>query len=333
VSSLESETRMHCPSCRSEYRPGIERCSECGGELLPGDMPDPPDLRLKEPPPDPVTVFTSRDPALFPVARSILEGEEVPFFVRGEELQDLFGIGRLGLGFNPIVGPIEIQVSAADVERARELLAEVEPPETETEIEEADAGRADTGEADPASIAIPYRPPLASPLSRLEAAAPTAPLVASPRARNCFRFLVAAEAILTLGSWFIQPRWWREFPTALWNGVLDYFPVGALDEVPTEIAPFVMALSLMASIGLLFFSPQARIVYALVWGWWLVGALLGGPRLGYGLDSLVGGLIGLLGGAILALAFYGPIAEVFAAKKAAKAAGRPRARPTPTSPG
>lgn len=323
---------MYCRSCRSEYRPGIEHCSDCGVELLPGDLPDPPDLRLKEPPSQPVTVFTSRNPALFPVARSILESEEVPYFVRGEELQELFGIGRLGLGFNPIVGPIEIQVSAADEERARELLAEVEPPETETEIEEADAVQADAGEADPASIALPYRTPLAPPRSRREDDAPTAPSGASRRARNAFRLLVAAEAVLTLGAWYIQPRWWREFPTALWDGVLGYFPIGALEGVAAGVTPLAMALSLMAWIGLLFFSPQARIVYALVRGWWLVGALLGGPRLGYGLYSLVGGLLGLLGGAILALAFYGPIAEVFVAKKAAKAAGRPRPRPTPTSP-
>jgi hypothetical protein len=323
---------MYCRSCRSEYRPGIAHCSDCGGELLPGDLPDSPDLRLKEPPPQPVTVFTSRNPALFPVARSILESEEVPYFVRGEELQDLFGIGRIGLGFNPLVGPIEIQVPAAEAERARELLTGVEPPETETEVEDAGAGQADAGEVDPASIALAYRTPLAPPRSRREDDAPTAPSGASRRARNAFRLLVAAEAMITLGAWYIQPRWWREFPMALWDGVLEYFPVGPLEEVAAGVTPFAMALSLMASIGLLLFSRQARIVYAVVWGWWLVSSLVGAPRLGYGLYSLVVSLIGLLGGAILALAFYGPIADVFAAKKAATAAQN-RRRPAPTSPG
>jgi hypothetical protein len=138
--------------------------------------------------------------------------------------------------------------------------------------------------------------------------------------------------MITLGAWYIQPRWWREFPMALWDGVLEYFPVGPLEEVAAGVTPFAMALSLMASIGLLLFSRQARIVYAVVWGWWLVSSLVGAPRLGYGLYSLVVSLIGLLGGAILALAFYGPIADVFAAKKAATAAQN-RRRPAPTSPG
>jgi len=30
----------YCPDCFSEYREGVERCSDCGAELLPGSPPE-----------------------------------------------------------------------------------------------------------------------------------------------------------------------------------------------------------------------------------------------------------------------------------------------------
>lgn len=308
---------MYCKTCRSEFRPGIERCSDCGAELLPGDLPDPADLRLKEPPPDPVTVFTSRNPALFPVARSILEGEEVPFFVRGEELQDLFGIGRLGLGFNPIVGPVEIQVPAADAERARELLAEIELAEVD-EPEPAEGDR-ETVELRTESASSPPR----------EGTAHTVVPLASPRARSMFRFLVAADLVIMLARRLLPLQWLDEFPDTLWDEIQTYFGVGELEERIAVLALFGLALSMAASIGLLYFSPRARSLYAFLWCLWLVVSWLAGPEIDYGFDSSLRLLGNLLGGAILALAFYGPIAEVFAEKKAAR---RRRRRTRATSP-
>ena len=41
-------------------------------------------------------------------------------------LQDLFGWGRLGgLGYNPIVGPIRLQVAEKDADAAAELLSDL----------------------------------------------------------------------------------------------------------------------------------------------------------------------------------------------------------------
>lgn len=311
---------MYCKSCRSEYRPGIERCSDCGAELLPGDLPDPVDLRLKEPPPDPVTVFTSRDPALLPVARSILEGEEVPFFVRGEELQDLFGIGRLGLGFNPIVGPIEIQVPAEMAERARELLAAVEDavvdePEPKP-AEEDDETAGQNAEA------------LSSPGADRSARAGM-PL-ASLRARVVFRSLVAADLIIVLVRQRLPLRWLDELPEPMWDELLTYFGYGALEERIDSLAWLENSLFVVAWIGLLRLSPWARSLYTLLLCWSFVSYCLGGPTIDYGLDSSLRLLGRLLAGAIVALAFYGPIAEVFAEKKAAR---RRRRRHRATSPG
>ena len=73
---------------------------------------------------EPVTVLETGDPALLAVAKSLLEDANIPFFAKGEGIQDLFGAGRLG-GFNPITGPVELQVSADDAAEARSVLIEL----------------------------------------------------------------------------------------------------------------------------------------------------------------------------------------------------------------
>jgi hypothetical protein len=66
-------------------------------------------------------VLRTADAGLISLAKSLLEGEEIEYLVRGENLQDLFGAGRLG-GYNYISGPAEFLVHAHDAERARTLL-------------------------------------------------------------------------------------------------------------------------------------------------------------------------------------------------------------------
>lgn len=79
-----------------------------------------------ERPPDPnihlTTVFRSGDPAQIAVAKSLLEGEQIEYLVRGDALQDLFGYGRIALGYSIVTGPAEFVVREEDAERARELL-------------------------------------------------------------------------------------------------------------------------------------------------------------------------------------------------------------------
>jgi hypothetical protein len=74
---------------------------------------------------DPVTVLETGDPGLLGVARSLLESAGIPNFAQGEALQDLFGVGRL-VGFNPVTGPVRLQVSADDAEEARAVLMQLE---------------------------------------------------------------------------------------------------------------------------------------------------------------------------------------------------------------
>jgi hypothetical protein len=77
---------------------------------------------------EPVTVLESGDPAVLAVAKSLLESADIPFFAKGEGLQNLFAGGTLA-GFNPFVGPVELQVSPDDAADARAVLIKLIPPD------------------------------------------------------------------------------------------------------------------------------------------------------------------------------------------------------------
>jgi hypothetical protein len=49
----------------------------------------------------------------------------IEYFTKGDEIQDLFGAGRLG-GLNILCGPMEFVVAAEDAPTARELLAHLD---------------------------------------------------------------------------------------------------------------------------------------------------------------------------------------------------------------
>ena len=76
---------------------------------------------------EPVTVLETGDPALLAVAKSLLEAAGIAFFAKGEALQNLFGAGTVS-GFNPITGPVELQVSADDAADAQAALIELSRP-------------------------------------------------------------------------------------------------------------------------------------------------------------------------------------------------------------
>lgn len=72
-----------------------------------------------------VTVFTTGDPALIALIKSLLKESQIPYSLKGEGVQDLFGIGRLGAGYNIITGPVQIQVPTQWAQEARELLSDL----------------------------------------------------------------------------------------------------------------------------------------------------------------------------------------------------------------
>lgn len=110
---------MFCPRCRSEYREGLVTCPECDVGLL-AELP-----AERQPAPryvDLVTVLRGFDTPTMLVASSRLNDTGIPFFLKGEGVQDLFALGRMGLGFSPVAGPPEVQVSREDEARARAVL-------------------------------------------------------------------------------------------------------------------------------------------------------------------------------------------------------------------
>ncbi|KKM11226.1 hypothetical protein SY88_09815 [Clostridiales bacterium PH28_bin88] len=110
---------MFCPSCKYEYVDGVKECPDCKVALI-EDLETEKKPRLEYV--ELVTVLATGDPALIAIAKSILECAGIKYFAKGERLQDLFGYGRLGPGFNPLTGPVEIQVARDDEEAARDLL-------------------------------------------------------------------------------------------------------------------------------------------------------------------------------------------------------------------
>jgi len=115
---------MFCPKCGAEYQPWIMTCAECNVELemqKPGDE-KPEYINL-------VTVYETGNPAIITIAKSILNSENIHFNMKGDGVQDLFGGGRIGTGFNPLVGPVQVQVDEKDASLARELLSDLEESE------------------------------------------------------------------------------------------------------------------------------------------------------------------------------------------------------------
>ena len=113
---------MFCPTCGEEYGWDVMVCPVCDVDTvdrLPGPAPKP-DAAL-------VSVLATGDAGLIAIAKSLLESEGIDYFVRGDGLQDLAGLGRI-TGFSYVFGPAEFWVRAEDADRARDLLRDLSTP-------------------------------------------------------------------------------------------------------------------------------------------------------------------------------------------------------------
>ncbi len=72
-----------------------------------------------------VCVFESGNAALVFLAKSVLEHAEIPYITKNERVQELFGVGRIGAGFNLVTNPIQLQVKRQFAESAREDLKDI----------------------------------------------------------------------------------------------------------------------------------------------------------------------------------------------------------------
>ena len=103
--------------CGDEYQPGHVRCADCDAALV-ERLP----AGIDAEPFEMVTVLETGDQTLVAVAKSILDSAGIPCIARNEALQNLFGWGSVGTGFNAAMGPIRLQVLREDEPVARELL-------------------------------------------------------------------------------------------------------------------------------------------------------------------------------------------------------------------
>ncbi len=104
---------MFCPNCKTEYRPGFTRCSDCGSELV-DRLPEEPrhahdrrtdNVKL-------VPVLQTNDQSDVLSIKVALDSEGIEYILQGETLS---GFRRSD--------PVVLLVSQDDVERVRTLLA------------------------------------------------------------------------------------------------------------------------------------------------------------------------------------------------------------------
>lgn len=76
-----------------------------------------------------VTIFKSGHEGLIALAKSILDEANIEYLIKNEGVQDLVGLGVFGTGFNPLTGPIQIQVLPEKEVEARELLKDLKESE------------------------------------------------------------------------------------------------------------------------------------------------------------------------------------------------------------
>jgi hypothetical protein len=122
---------MICPQCKSEYRPGFDRCTDCDiplvdtlPELLPEGEQEAEALTTAEGD-DLVSVYHTADVALIPVLRSVLEGAGIPYTVQGEHA---FGMEPSGGGWGRAIlnWGVRFLVPRARADEAVRILAELD---------------------------------------------------------------------------------------------------------------------------------------------------------------------------------------------------------------
>lgn len=61
------------------------------------------------------------------LAQTLLDSAGFRYAITGNMVQDYFGWGRIGWGFNYIIGPTQVWAMPEDAEAIRELLSDIQP--------------------------------------------------------------------------------------------------------------------------------------------------------------------------------------------------------------
>ena len=103
---------MFCPRCKSEYREGFYKCSDCGVDLV---VDQPSELMEEVSYVDLVEVFSTYQQGDIALIKSVLDGEGISYYFSGENTLMMVAAGA----YARLLVPID------EVERVRELLHEL----------------------------------------------------------------------------------------------------------------------------------------------------------------------------------------------------------------
>ncbi len=101
---------MYCPSCKAEYVEGITECADCRVPLV-AVLPPEPDHSGE----GYVRVLSTYNAADIVVIRSILDGTDILYYLKGEEFNDV----------SPLIQPADLYVLRSQEKSVRELLKDV----------------------------------------------------------------------------------------------------------------------------------------------------------------------------------------------------------------
>jgi len=109
---------VFCPTCKSEYRPGIIKCADCGIDLVDhlGESEMPENVDISTPEFDFVELLQTFNEADVVFVKSLLQGEGIQYYHEGEYR----GSTRRGNH------PMRLFVADYQLEQARELLRDFE---------------------------------------------------------------------------------------------------------------------------------------------------------------------------------------------------------------
>ena len=117
------DNEMFCPICKAEFVEGITECSDCKVPLVasvPGESEAQNDPALNSA--NLVTVFVPESEADHLAIGALLQSAGIEFHSKNARVQNLFGMGQLGTGFNVAAGPVQMQVLEGEFEKAKELI-------------------------------------------------------------------------------------------------------------------------------------------------------------------------------------------------------------------
>jgi hypothetical protein len=104
---------MFCPKCKSEYREGFYKCTDCGTDLV---AEEPPELMEEVSYVNLVEVYSTYQQGDIAFIKSVLDGEGITYIFEGESPILIGWAGAYA----------RLLVKAEDVQRAREILRELD---------------------------------------------------------------------------------------------------------------------------------------------------------------------------------------------------------------